>query len=303
MRDAPTDSDEPANDRRLLAHLALLVMAIIWAVNFSVAKVALRHLSPLAFNTLRFPLAALTLLIVLRLRRGVLWPERKDVGRIVLLGVTGNLLYQQFFIFGLDHSRAGTASLLLAGTPLLTALLSAAVGHEKVKPRVWFGVSCTVVGIALVVLSREPLGGAEPSIWGPVLLLGASVIWAFYTVGSKGLVARYGPLPVTAWTLWIGTALIVVIGLPDALRVDLGSLSLGSWLAVAYAGVLSIGIAYLIWYYGVEQLGNTRTATYSNLVPAIALAVAWLWLSEIPTIGQVAGAVIIIGGVTLAQSS
>lgn len=303
MRDAPTEAQRRARDRRrLLANLALLVMTIIWAVNFSVAKVALRNLSPLAFNALRFPLAALALLIVLRMRGGVLLPERRDLGRIAVLGVTGNLVYQQFFIFGLDHSRAGTASLLLAGTPLLTALLSAAVGHERVRPQVWVGVSCTTVGIALVVLFGPTPVGVEASLWGPLLLLGASILWAFYTVGSKGLVARYGPLPVTAWTLWVGSTLIVLIGLPDTLRVDFGTVPLGTWLAVIYAGVLSIGVAYLIWYYGVQELGNTRTSTYSNLVPAISLLVAWLWLSEIPSLGQVVGAAIIIGGVTLAQT-
>jgi drug/metabolite transporter (DMT)-like permease len=65
--------------------------------------------------------------------------------------------------------------------------------------------------------------------------------------------------------------------------------------------VLSIGVAYLIWYQGVRQLGNTRTSAFSNLVPIVALLAAWLGLGETPTLLQMVGAGIVIGGVTLTQ--
>ena len=67
------------------------------------------------------------------------------------------------------------------------------------------------------------------------------------------------------------------------------------------SGALSIGVAYLIWYYGVGIIGNTRTATYSNLVPVVALAAAWLHLGEVPSAGQIAGAGVILAGISLAQ--
>jgi drug/metabolite transporter (DMT)-like permease len=132
-------------------------------------------------------------------------------------------------------------------------------------------------------------------------MLGASVSWAIYTVGSRGLIKRYGALPVTAWTLWVGAALIPLVGLPSVARTDFSAFSFFMWPALVYAGVLSIAVAYLIWYTGVAVLGNTRTATYSNLVPVLTLIVAWIWLGEVPHPGQLAGAAVIIGGVTLAQ--
>ena len=288
--------------RRLRAHGALVMMVVIWAVNFVVAKVALRQVSPLAFNALRFPLAGIALYVILRLQGPVPMPAPGDRMRVFLLGLLGNVVYQQCFIFGLDHTHAGTASVLLAGTPLLTALLSAYVGHEHVSPRVLIGVICTIVGIALVVsFQRVQPGENRSSLVGPALMLGASVSWAIYTVGSRGLIKRYGALPVTSWTLWVGAVLIPLVGLPAVARTDLSTLSLPMWIAIVYAGVLSIAIAYLIWYTGVAVLGNTRTATYSNLVPVLTLVVAWIWLNEVPHAGQLAGAAVIIGGVTLAQ--
>lgn len=288
---------------KLRAHFALLFMVVIWGINFSVGKIALEDLRPLAFNALRFPLGAALLYLVLRLRGPIPLPARSDVTRVVLLGLLGNFLYQMFFIFGLDRTRAGNASLLLASTPIMTTLMSAQLGHERVKPLVWVGVIATFAGLLLVVLGgRGVVGIGGDTIVGDLIMFGASIAWAFYTVGSRPLVKQYGSLPVTAWTLWIGCAAIMLAGFPDILNTDYAAIPALTWGAVAYAGVLSIGLAYIIWYYGVEQLGNTRTSAYSNLTPIVALAGAWLWLGEVPTAAQLMGTVIILGGVTVAQS-
>jgi drug/metabolite transporter (DMT)-like permease len=285
------------------AHAALLLMVVLWGLNFPIAKAALTELTPLAFNALRYPLAALVVFLTLAWRGGMRWPAPADRWRVLQLGVLGNLVYQQFFIYGLNYTRAGTASVLLAGTPIITALLSAAAGHERVSRRTWIGVVSTFAGIVLVVL----LGGAPAergatSLLGDVLMIGASLSWAIYTVSSRDLIERYGSVQFTAWTLWIGAIALCIIGLPDVLRTDLAGVSVSAWIGVVYAGALSIGVAYLIWYYGVRQIGNTRTATYSNLVPVVALLAAWVHLGEVPLPGQVAGAAVILGGITLAQT-
>ncbi|MBI4408734.1 MAG: EamA family transporter [Gemmatimonadetes bacterium] len=278
----------------------LLLMVVIWAVNFSVIKVALAALQPLTVNALRFPLAALTVYLILR-RRALIFPSREHVARVLVLGLLGNIVYQFLFIYGVARTRAGNAALLLAGTPMLTALLSAAVGHERVGARVWLGVLATLAGMGFVVAG----GAAHPELGGGflgnLLLLGASLAWAAYTVGARNLVDTYGPVPVTAWTLWIGAVGLLLAGLPTLPRVDWSGTPLLVWAAVAYAGALSIGLAYLLWYRGVHYIGSTRTAMYSNLVPVVALAVAWLWLGEVPTLWQITGAAVIIGGVTLAR--
>jgi drug/metabolite transporter (DMT)-like permease len=283
------------------AHAALLLMVVIWGINFPVAKSALDELTPLAFNALRFPLAALVIFVAVQLRQGARWPEPGDVPRVLGLGIMGNLVYQQFFIFGLNNTRAGNASILLAGTPILTALFSAAAGHERVSGRTWIGVTATFAGIALVVLLGSAGDDGTATLLGDGLMLAASLAWALYTVGSRSLVDKYGPVHFTAWTLGIGAVALFAIGLPDVLRTDLRAVSAGAWVGVAYAGALSIGLAYLIWYYSVQQIGNTRTAAFSNLVPVVALVAAWLQLGEVPRAGQVLGAGIIIGGISLAQ--
>jgi drug/metabolite transporter (DMT)-like permease len=283
--------------------LSLLLMVLVWGVNFSVVKWALDTFPPLGFNALRFVLASLFVLAVLRLRGPLPLPRRQDVRRLVLLGVAGNVLYQLGFIYGLTYTRAGNASVVMALTPVFIALLSSMAGHELHRRRVWLGAACSVVGVALVTGGAVRLGD-EPLAWlGDLLLVGAGGVWALYTVGARPLIERYGAVAVTAWTLWVGTGVLVLIGIPDLLAQEWAAVSPAAWGGLFYSAVLSIGLAYLIWYGGVARIGNTRTAIYSNLTPLVALATAALWLGEAVTPLTLAGVALTLGGVMVVRSS
>lgn len=297
----PLRGGEPRAAPDLLTDAGLLGLSLIWGVNFSVIKVALTELEPMAFNALRFPLASLVLVGFLLARGPLSRPRSEDVPRLVGLGLLGNVVYQLLFISGIDRTTAGNASLLLATTPIWTLLLSTLRGHERPSPLVWLGVMGTGAGMVLVVLGAGGLRFGPESMAGDLLMVSASAVWAVYTVGARDLVHRYGPLQVTAWTLWTGSAGLVLIGIPWVTRTSLATVSPVAWASIVYAGTLAISVAYAIWYRGVARLGNARTAVYSNLVPVVALAVAWLWLGERPVPLQFAGAGVILGGLTLAR--
>lgn len=284
--------------------LGLLLVALIWGVNFPVLKAVLVEIEPLALNAVRFPLAALVLALVVPRRGGGPALRREDVPRILGLAVLGHVFYQLAFIWGIDGTLAGNASLLLATTPIWALILSVARGHEEAGPLLWAGIGVTVVGMALVVVGRgEALALGLDTLRGDLLMVGAAVLWAVYTVGGRRPVSRYGSLRLTAWTLWAGTPFVVALGIPQLRATDWGAVSTGAWVGTAYSGVFSIAVAYLIWYRGVRRLGTGRTAAYSNLVPVAALLVAWLWLGEVPTPLQLVGAAVILAGLTATRKA
>ncbi|MEX2465923.1 MAG: DMT family transporter [Gemmatimonadota bacterium] len=293
-----------ALDRSVVADLGLISLAGIWGLNFSVVKVVLREMGPFALNALRFPMAALAFWLVLRARPGIRRPSRQDVPRVLLLGLVGNVAYQVCFIQGLDLTLAGNASLLLATTPIWTLALSTVAGHERPTVRVVSGICITLTGIVLVIMGRGAgLTLETATIRGDLLMLGAAVLWSSYTVWGRAPVGRYGPLRMTAWSLWIATPVIVLLGVPSLAATNLGAVSIGAWLGVVYAGVMSIAVAYVLWYRGVQMLGNSRTAVYSNLVPVSALGIAWLWLGETPTPPQLLGACVILAGLWISRTA
>jgi drug/metabolite transporter (DMT)-like permease len=299
------DSTTSSGTRRLRAYLALLGVVIFWGLNFPVAKGALAELPPTAFNALRFPLASLFIFVVLRLKGPIQLPRGPDLRRMIFLGILGNLVYQNLFIFGLANTGAGTASVLLAGSPMATALLSAKLGHEKVRPLAWIGIAVAFAGIAFVVVAgssaRDAGGGSQTSLLGDLLLLGATFAWAWYTVGSREVVERHGAVVVTAVGMWAGTIGLIILGAPALLRTDPSTVSTWTIVALLYSGALSLGLAYIFWYYGIGVLGNTRGSAFSNLAPIVALLAAWPLLGEVPRLWQFLGAGVILAGVTLTQ--
>ena len=299
------ESDFQASNRRpssLRTDLALVMLGVIWGVNFSVIKVALAEFEPLAFNALRFPLAAATLFALLRLRGPIPVPEREDWARVVFLGLLANVVYQFFFIFGIDRTLAGNASLMLATTPVWTLILATAIGQEQHSRAGWLGVLATLIGMVLVVGGGgRAVGLGDGLLQGDLLLVAAAIVWAIYTVGSQDLTRHYGALAVTSWTLWVGTVALVVSGASSVAKMDLDGVSATAWFGVGYAGILAIAVAYLIWNYGLEHIGASRTAAFSNLVPVVALITAAIWLSERPSPSQILGAAIIIAGVWVAR--
>src|SRR2546430_8665051 len=126
-------------------------MAVIWALNFSIVKIALATMPPMAFNALRYPLAGATVYVILRASGPIPRPRRNDIWRVLALGILGNFIYQLFFITGVERTEAGTASLLLAGTPMLATLLSAALGHERITRLMSAAVPLQFVGLVLVI--------------------------------------------------------------------------------------------------------------------------------------------------------
>jgi drug/metabolite transporter (DMT)-like permease len=285
-----------------ITYAALAALILIWASNFSVVKYALRDFAPLAFNGLRFALASVLIWLTVKLGGRTTTFERRDWPALIGLGILGNTVYQVFFVYGIDWTLAGNASLMLATTPIFTTLLSVAFRQERIGLAAWSGAILSFLGIALVVLGADrAVGFTAGTVRGDLTVLAASVAWSAYTVGSSPLVRRYGALPVTAVTMWTGCVGLVALSVPAFLSQDWSAVRPVSWLALLFSGALAIALAYFIWYYSVRQIGNTRTAVYSNLIPVVALLIAWLTLGEKPAWLQVVGAAGIVGGTILVR--
>ena len=280
---------------------ALAMMVLVWGVNFAVVKSALAVFEPLAFNALRFAVASVFVGAVLRAQGALVMPERRHLPRIVWLGLLGNVAYQLCFILGLSLTRAGSAALILALTPIFTAFLSMLTGHERPGWRTWAGALLSVFGIGLVTGAGALLEGSD-ALAGDLILVLAAVVWAVYTVGARPIVDRYGSVPTTAWTLWVGTAGLLVLGAPAILRQRWDAVDARAWGGLLFSALFAIGLAYLIWYRGVERIGNTRTAIFSNLTPVVAMIAAAAMLGERPTGWAVLGAAMTLTGVMVVRS-
>jgi len=279
----------------------LLLMALIWGVNFSVVKFATEVMSPLAFTGLRVMLAAVVLLCLVFVRGGT-FPTRREILTLMILGMLGNGLYQILFVEGVARTKVGNAALIVAAAPAFIAIMSRAGGIERVSRRVLLGIALSLGGVIIVVLGSAHASNGNVTLLGTLLVFLGTLCWTTFTVLLQPYARRLDPIQLSAFTM-LGGTLPLLIATPRALiATDWSRLGLQGWGAVFYASVISMGVAYLFWYRGLRVLGPTRTAVYSNLQPVIAILVAWIFLHEAPTVWQGVGTATIMTGLFLTRT-
>lgn len=278
----------------------LLLMALIWGVNFSVVKFATGIFTPLAFTGLRVGLAAVVLLAVAWTRKKNR-PNRAEVLALITLGILGNGLYQILFVEGISRTRVGNAALIVAATPAFIAIASRMRGVERVNRNVVGGIVLSLIGVALVVLGSSRQSSGDATFLGTVLVFFGTLCWTAFTVFLQPYARRLDPIHLSAFTM-LGGTIPLLIATPAALfATDWSQVGVSAWIAILYASVLSMGVAYIFWYRGLRVLGPTRTAMYGNLQPVIAILVAWIFLREAPTVWQGIGTGTIMSGLFLTR--
>jgi drug/metabolite transporter (DMT)-like permease len=298
---APTSAQRPtALPGFSRTDLTMIVVVLIWGANFSVTKITLQAIPPLAFAATRFLIASALLWAVLRAVEG---PTRLPPGslrKLIVLGVVGNSVYQLCFLLGLTYTTAANAALIIATAPALVAAAGAALGIERLSRPAVAGIVLAIGGVALILGARG-LHFTPAGLTGDLLLLGCAVSWTIYTLGVRSLGAGLSPLAITTWTTITGTPALVLLGLPQLLATDWSAVSAGAWGGLLYSAVLSVVVAYVLWNNSVRVAGSNKTAIFGCAIPMVATLVAWPVLGEAPTWLQAVGAAMIIAGVLLTR--
>jgi drug/metabolite transporter (DMT)-like permease len=279
----------------------LFLMALIWGVNFSIVKFATEVMQPLAFTGLRVILAAVVLL-AFAFARSARLPSKRDLLSLITLGMLGNGIYQLLFVEGISRTRVGNAALVVAATPALIAIISRWGGVDRISRRVAGGIALSLAGVAVVILGSAKAASGTPTFLGTMLVFCGTLCWTAFTVMLQPFARRLDPVHLSAFTMLGGTIPLLIFTSTSMVSTDWSRLGFAAWGAVFYASVISMGVAYLFWYRGLRVLGPTRTAVYSNLQPVIAILVAWIFLSETPTIWQGLGTGTIISGLFLTRT-
>jgi drug/metabolite transporter (DMT)-like permease len=294
-------------------------MVVIWGTNFTLIKTAARELDPQAFNAVRMAVASVAFLLVMGAAR--LWPDSRGAAAslpgpppiirsatpltardwllLAGLGVVGHVLYQFFFIGGLSRTSVANSSLMLATTPVVIAVVSAALGHERIGRTHWLGAAVSTAGLYLVVGRGLAIGGDRMT--GDLMMFGAVCCWAAYTLGARPLMSRHSPVGVTGLSMALGTVVYVAAVWPKVAAVDWPAVSRMTLGLLVYSALFALCLSYTIWYVAVRQIGSARTAAYSNLIPVVAMASAVLFLGEPMETRKMLGAAAVLAGVALTR--
>lgn len=288
--------------KRTLIELALLLVTVIWGLNFSVIKGSLDQIDPLSFNGLRFLFAAAIIWGFLIWRGESITVPRKDWWPLAGMGILANLLYQGLFIIGIDYTYAANVAVIMGTIPIWVALIAHFFSDEKLDLLKSIGVALAFGGVVFIMLGgSEELNFSSDTFIGDLLTIAATMVWGTYTVLSRNFLKRYTALQFSTVTTTIGAIMLFLIGLPNMLTIEWSQVTIGAYGAVAYSGLLSIGLAYIIWNYAVQEVGAVHTATYQNLVPVLGLIFGVILLGEQLALKQYIGSGLVISGIVLAR--
>ena len=216
----------------------------------------------------------------------------KDLAVMAALGIGQFAVLIALLNFGLQHVGAGRAALIFSLFPLLTLLLSAALGHERITPALATGVLMSIAGVALSLAPK--LGAPHPGHWwGEGAVLASAGVGALCSVLYRPYLQRYPTLPVSALAMGASVLFLAPMALVEGWPARVAGLSAQAWAVVAFIGVSS-GAGYFAWLYALKHESPTRVTVFLALNPVTAAVLGALLLSE-PIDGWMFAAIACIG--------
>ena len=300
-----------AAERRWPAFLLLVFVFLIWSNSFIAARLlvgddlpATERLSPLQFVEVRFAPVALWSLLWFGLlpaaRRAAARLLRERAGLLVVLAACNVWGYN--LAFGAGHQRvpAGTGALIIVLNPVLTFLLAVALGQERASWRKALGLALAFTGIYWVVVHGAGRSVEPAYLLDALLLLGAPICWAIYTVLGKPLLAEHSPLHLTFLVLGLGSLpTLPLLALDADLQARLAVWGPQRWGAALFLSLACTVLAFWLWYVALKRLSASTAAAFVFLNPPLALCFEWLWFGHVPSGGLLAGGLLVLAGVYL----
>ena len=296
---------------RPVGYVMVIAGALLFSVNGSVSKVALASgIDSQSLVLLRCAGCALTLLaMVLMIDAGRLRVRRSEWGMLVAYGIVAIAMVQWLYFVAIARLPVGVALLLEFTAPLLVALWAKFVQHKVLHRGLWLALALVLVGLALVA---QVWDGMTLDVIGVLAGFGAAVSLATYFIIGEKAVGGRDTVSLAMWAFIVATVFWSLIhpwwtvpwsALTQQVSLEgtLSSVSVPAWTLVAWIVVLGTVAPFLLEIGALRQVPATRAGIVATAEPVLAAVVAWLWLGEVLAPVQIAGALVVVVGVSLAQ--
>lgn len=258
----------------ILPHLALFLVNLIYALNYSIAKdVMPDYIGPSGFILLRVIGGSLLffLTFIFFIKENV---ELKDIVRLLFCGLFGVAINQLFFFEGLNLTTPINAAIIMTVSPILVIIFSAIIIKEKITIRKLLGIFLGIVGAATLILKSGSISLDNTFFVGNILIFINATSYSIYLVLVKTLMTKYNPITVMFYVFSFGLIFVLPFGLNELLEVNTQSFSKIIYLKVAFVVICTTFLAYLFNAFALKTLNPSVVSTYIYLQPVLASLVA-----------------------------
>jgi drug/metabolite transporter (DMT)-like permease len=258
--------------------LAAVLSSALGGSSIGATRYLVGALDPLAIGSFRFGVG-FVLLAPIAILRGGRWPQPRDWPGVAGLGLLFFAAFPILFNASLIFTTAARGALALSTLPLLTMIVAAALGVERLTWRKTLGVLVAMLGVAVALLSG--LSSAPPGAWrGDLLMTAAALCMALYSIGSKPFISRSGPIPFTAMAMGVGAACLIAVSWRRGSFAPVATFGAPQWIAVLYLGAFGAALTFYLWAYALERTTPTRVAISVTVNPVVASLVGAVLLDE-----------------------
>ena len=271
------------------------ITVLVWGAGSVLIRLTFGSFSAITLAVARIWIAAFTLLVICQIKK-MPAPRLRDIPLFVASGAIGFAVYYVFYNLGFALVTAATGNVVLASTPLFTALIALFVYKERIRPLGWVFTGVSFTGILILVLWN---GALTINIGAIYLIITASLL-SVYNIIQRKLTKRYTSIQSCAYSL-IAAAILMSPFLPGVIK-DVTAASPGAITVLVFLGAFNSGIAYLCWTKAFSLAKRTAdVANFLYLPPFIATLLAFAVFNELPDLGTVIGGVVILFGLWMFQ--
>lgn len=262
----------------------------LWSSAFPLTKIATEYVDPNQLGFLRCTIASIMLLIIGKLCNIRLPQKLKHVPMFFISGGLGFSMYMITFNTGMLTLSSAMGSLIIATTPVLTAIGATFLYKEKIKPIGWAAIMSAFAGVAVLLLWNDNMNYSV-GIWWTCL---AAIVFCCYNLLNRKLLSMgYNAVECVTWSMTCGALLLLPFA-ADAV-VQASNATLPALVVVIYLGSMPSATAYLLWSNAFSLAKKTSDVTnYQFLTPLISTILGLIILGEVPGISTIVGGVIII---------
>lgn len=291
-------------------HLKLAIVAAIWGFGWPAGRVVAAEVEPITGALLRYIIVVAMFIAYLKSSDQWLLPSRSQWKVIVAIGFFSTFCYQALFMYGMKHTAAGDASLMITFNPLFTAVLAVFFLKEAMNRRLFFGLLLAFSGVAVLFLASPNTDIPTTDRWlGNVFIAAAALAWATSTVLMKKSMseapadadAPLSPLHLTVWASVVGLFILVPWAGVEVRDHGWPTPSFDAWVGIVFLAVFSTVVAYVWFADGIHRIGAGKAAFYVYLVPPFGILGGWALLDEQLGASLILSFLLIVGGVILAQ--